>query len=325
MGHQPLSLLLSGLLATAVCAQTTFDPLAISVGARALGMGKACVATADDGDALFSNPAALGEMDSFKFTTMSGNLLEDVHYLALSGVYPLGQRSAFGFGYAGVFVPGIDLRSINNAPLSLAQANFGDSVALATYGRKLSDSTSVGLSLKYYMVDGSEIDSGDGKGWNLDLGLMQKGTDWLSLALVGQNVLSSSRINYQNGETEDLSTKVKAGANMHLFGSSFNAAFFSPVEIALLVDLAFDLKQVSSPLPQVGLEISPNQTFSIRAGLDRDQPTVGISLRYAGLGCHYAYHSFSDFNDNAGHFFSLSFDERGWPPENAPNSNIAAR
>jgi len=286
-------------------------------------MGRACVAAADDGDAIFCNPAALGEMDTFKFSSMSGNLLEDVHYLALGGVYPLGQRSAFGFGYAGAFVPGIDLRSASNT--FLGQANFGDSVALASYGRKLSDSTSAGLSLKYYMIDGSEIDSGDGKGWNLDVGLMQKGNDWLSLALVGQNILGTNNISYQNGETEPFSSQVKAGADMHLFGSSFTAAFPSPVEVALLVDLAFDLKQAGSFQPQAGLEISPNPSFSIRAGVDRGQPTAGISLRYAGLGFHYAYHSFGDFNDNAGHFFSLTFDERGWPSDEPPDSNIACR
>jgi hypothetical protein len=323
MGRQPLSFLLLVLLAAAVCAQTTFDPLTVAVGARALGMGRACAAAADDGDALFCNPAALGEMDTFKFSSMSGNLLEDVHYLALAGVYPLGQRAAVGFGYAGAFVPGIDLRSAGKT--FLGQANFGDSVALASYGRKLSDDTSLGLSLKYYMISGSEINSGNGQGWNLDAGLMQKGNNWLSLALVGQNILSTNNISYQNGETEPLPSQVKAGAALHLLGNSFNAAFSSPVEATMLVDLAFDLKRAGSLLPQAGLEISPNQSFSIRAGVDRSQPTAGITLRYAGLGFHYAYHSFGDFNDNSGHFFSLTFDERGWPAEGPNDSNLACR
>ena len=57
-----LLLLLSG------AAHALVDPLYIGVGARPLGMGKAYVGYAEDGDALFTNPAGLGKIDNIKVT-----------------------------------------------------------------------------------------------------------------------------------------------------------------------------------------------------------------------------------------------------------------
>ena len=80
-------------------AQTTFDPLSIGVGARALGMGKAYVAVAEDSDTIFTNPAGLGEIDNFQFTSMSGKIMEEVNYTLFGGVYPIGNKQAIGIGY----------------------------------------------------------------------------------------------------------------------------------------------------------------------------------------------------------------------------------
>ena len=77
-------------------AQTTFDPLSIGVGARAMGMGKAYVAVAEDCDTIFTNPAGLGEIDAFQLSSMSGKIFDEVQYLQFGGVYPLGRKNAFG-------------------------------------------------------------------------------------------------------------------------------------------------------------------------------------------------------------------------------------
>ena len=76
------------------------DPMYIGVGARPLGMGKAYVAVAEDGDTIFLNPAGLGTIDSLKFTSMYSNLLSDVRYFVLGGAYPLDIGTLVG-GYVG--------------------------------------------------------------------------------------------------------------------------------------------------------------------------------------------------------------------------------
>jgi hypothetical protein len=318
MGNQPLIFALLILLATQQLlgsqsfAETAFDPLSVGIGARALGMGGAYVAVAEDGDALFNNPAGLGEIDSLKLTSMAGNILEDVNYTVLGAVTPLGEKSAVGLGYAGSFVTGIELR--DNYGILSRKANYGDSVIFASFGRKLTEKLSLGIGLKYYFTDGTEIDSGDGKGLNLDFGILQKGWDWLSLGLVGQNLLSSGRMNYQNEESEALPLKLKAGAKIYLMGSGFGAAVVSPLELILAFDTHFLLQETRSMTLHGGLEFSPNPFLTFRGGVDQTDPTAGLSIRFAGIGFHYAYQP-NNCWEPYGQYFSITIDERGWPTE----------
>jgi len=316
------------LLATAYCLLATaalaaFDPLTIGIGARALGMGGVNTAIADSGDVLFGNPAGLGEIDSVSLTSMSGNLLEDVHYTIFGGVYPLGGRSAVGLGYSGAFVSGIELRDYYGN--FTRRANYGDSALLLAYGRKLTDTLSLGARLKYYLSDGTEIDSGDGRGWNADLGIFSQGLEFLSLGVVGQNLVSSSRLNYQNGESAVLPQRLRAGARLYLLGSGFRSVIYHPVECVLAVDTDFNLQAARALTARLGLEVSPNRFLTVRAGSNGENLTAGLSLMLAGLGFHYAYQPYSGFTGNTGHFFSLTIDERGWPPEGPEDVHLGCK
>ncbi len=327
MGHQPIVKVMQYALVVLLCttahAQTAFDPLAISVGARALGMGKAYVAVAEEGDTIFTNPAGLGEIDSFQFSSMSANILEDVNYTVLGGVYPLGARSAVGLGYAAASVSGIELR--DGSGTYLKRSNFTNSVLLASYGRKLSEKLSLGINLKYFSQNGSEIEDGDGTGMNLDIGVLQKGLGWFSLGAVGKNILRSGKIRYKNGEEEELPLIVKIGTRMHVLGEEFEAAFVSPLKLIAVADADLRLQGSKPTTTHTGLELSLSPNLSLRAGLDQDELTGGVSLRFAGLGFHYAYHPYGETSQNTTHYFSISFDERGWPYEGPPEIFLGSR
>jgi hypothetical protein len=300
-------------LYSASFATTTFDPLSLAVGARALGMGGACVAVADDGNALFNNPAALGEIDKVKLTSMSATLLDDVNYTVLGGILPFGDKFSVGVGYAGSFVSGIELR--NGQGTLLSRSNYSNSSAIFAVGKKLSDQFSLGLALKYYFSEGTAMTAGNGQGWNLDLGVLQSGWNWLKFGVVGQNLLSASQINYQNGASEPLPLTIKTGTKLYLLGNGFDSAFASPLEVSLAADADY-FPQGSSPLTlHEGIEVSPVRSLTLRAGLDSNSLTAGLSFRFAGLGFHYAYHPYGDFADNSVNYFSLSYDEGGFPPE----------
>jgi len=301
-------------------AQTAFDPQLIGVGVRALGMGRAAAAVSDGGDAGFNNPAALGEVDHFKFTSMSGKILEDANYISFGGIYPLGQQSAVGMGYVGSFVSGIEIRDTNGT-LS-RRADFGNSLIIASYGKKIAERTSLGLNLKYYSVSASEITAGNGNGWNLDFGLLQSGINCCSLGIIGQNLLSSGKIRYQSGKSENLPMTLKIGSKIYLLGGNFGAAFDAPVELNAAVDFDFYWDSARTSGIHSGLEFSPVQALCLRAGMDQNLPTAGISLYLSGLGFHYAYRPDSDFIGSACHFFSITFNERGWPPEQAPDTYL---
>ena len=293
-------------------AQTTFDPLTIGLGARALGMSGAYVAVAENSDTIFSNPAGLGEVDTFQFTSMSGKLLEEINYLLLGTAYPLGNQSALGVGYVGSFISGIEIRNAQN--IFSRFANFGSSVGILSLGKKFGEKTSLGISLKYYAIDASEINEGDGCGWNVDLGILQRDLGWVSLGLVGQNLWSSSYIQYQNGEREELPLTFKLGAKMYLLGSGYRAALFSPLEFNFIAEGEWSFKKIKNSILRYGAEFSPLPFFTLRAGIiDQNLSTYGISLKLAGLSFHYAYQP-------SGTYFSLTFEESGWPAPPTPDT-----
>ncbi|MFH1825971.1 MAG: PorV/PorQ family protein [bacterium] len=312
-------------------AQTTLDPLSIGVGARALGMGKAFVAVAEDGDTIFTNPAGLGEIDSFNFTSMSARILEDVNYTMLGGVYPLGARTAWGLGYISTDVSGIDVRDSRNNLTT--QANYKNSVIFASFGRKLTAKFSLGLNIKYFIQDATENNNGDGSGVNLDVGILQQGLGWLSLGLVGQNILSSGKVKYQSDTEDNLPSTLKLGARMQLLGQNMQAARLAPINLVAVVDADLNLARPSSTPLHIGAELSPNRMLTLRAGIDQDAKpngiqsnfTSGVSLRIAGLGFHYAYHPYFSVAEATTHYFSISFDERGWPVDSPPDTFLGSR
>lgn len=318
-----VGILLLGLGFSSTFAQTTFDPLVIGVGARAMGMGKAYAAVAEEGDTIFTNPAGLGEIDSFQFTSMSANLLEDVTYTVLGGVYPLGGKSAVGIGYAAASISGIEIRDATGTYLK--RANFGNSVLLASFGKKFTEKISLGINLKFFSQDGTEIKDGDGSGINLDIGFLQKGLGWFSWGVVGKNILSSRKIRYNNGEEEELPLIIKVGTRMHILGEEFEAALLSRFKLTAAADADLSLQAHKPTTAHVGIELSLSPNLTLRTGVDKDKSTSGVSLRFAGLGFHYAYHPYAETTESTTHFFSISFDERGWPHRSLPDIFLGSK
>lgn len=318
------------LLSSAVLAQTTIDPLILGVGARALGMGRAFVAVAEDADTIFTNPAGLGEIDGFEFTSMSGAPLEDLKYTTLGGVYPLGDKSAFGLGYACAGVSAIEIRDSQGT--LTGRTNFENNLYFASYGRKISEKLSLGLNLKYFSQNAHDQTDANGTGWNLDIGLLQKGLGWFSLGLVGQNILSSGKINYKNATATPLPLTIKLGTRMSLAGERFESAILAPYELFAVADADLSLSAGEPTTTHLGLEFSPNNYLTLRCGMDQDPLlpgiqtnfTGGISLRWAGIGFNYAYHPYTDIGENAAQYFSLTLSERDWPVDLFPDFLLGA-
>ena len=78
---------------------TTGELLKIPDGARAIGMGEAYTAAADDASALSWNPAGLSFMQQHEATFMHTSLLESVHYEHLAYAAP-GDNYSFGASMA---------------------------------------------------------------------------------------------------------------------------------------------------------------------------------------------------------------------------------
>jgi len=288
------------------------DPTTIGVGARALGMGKAYVGLAEDGDAIFMNPAGLAQAGAPKLTSMYTSLLGDVTYMVVGGVYPYSDRSAIGAGYIGSSVGDIPLTDSTGA--STGTGRWGNNVMFLSYGAYLIGDIALGANLKYFSVGGggtASIEAGAGTGYSLDLGLLAPVTSYATLGLNAQNILPASmggKITHSSGVTEGLAHTLKVGTKIALIGEE-GAALSANKNLKLSGNIDYDyfINSAEPGLLHLGVEFWPTNNLALRAGLDGQDPTAGLGIRVSGLEFNYAYHPYAGISENTTHYFSIGY------------------
>ncbi len=131
----------------------------IDSGVRSLGLGSSLVAVADNSDAVFINPAGLGQLMRRQVTYTHGGVPDDLGRYMVSFGMPLNSKLGLGMGYERI---GSSLLSENGAFVSLSyQALSG---------------LYMGVSTKYLFSVWSRLDQlyeGGREGvWGLDMGLL---------------------------------------------------------------------------------------------------------------------------------------------------------
>lgn len=306
------------LIATAGLAQVS-DPMSIGVGARALGMGRSYVAVAEDADALFMNPAGLASSGNPKMTSMYTNLLGDVTYAVIGGVYPYDEKSAIGAGVINASSSSIMLTNSDGS--SAGDGRWSNSVVFLSAGTYLNNlppfknvekDVLVGGSVKYYANSGGgsndvvDVASAAGYGYSADLGLLYPANDYLTLGANLQNVFAGS-INRASGLDEQIPSNIKIGARACLIGPD-GKSFTPHGARRLYLNADYDMPQGgSSNITHLGLEFWPALNFAVRGGLDGDNVTAGLGIRVSGIELNYAYHPFDNVSDNTTHFFSIGY------------------
>jgi hypothetical protein len=308
------------LIVFASSAFAAIDPLYIGVGARPLGMGKAYVAVAEDGDTVFINPAGLGRITTPKLTSMYASLLGDIRYVVLGGAYPL-PLGTLGGGVVSANVS--DIYLYDSTGTSTGNADYGNNVFFISYGLNVLSNLQVGASLKYFSEGGTgdgSLEASTGTGVDMDLGFLYTPLPWLSLGYTQTNLLASQMVFKESELKEDIPSIAKLGVNLALFGKNGLGhidSIFGDGEQRLNLALDYDLSADDrvAGAGHVGLEYYPVKYFALRIGADQDPApdgivtnlTAGVGLRYDGIEFNYAYHPYDGIAENATHFFSISY------------------
>jgi len=333
------------ILVGAVRAQfIAIDPSERCINARVIGLGRSFVGLADDTSAIYLNPAGLAQQKKWEITTLSGKFLEDYSYLSFSGYYPT-PYGTFGLGFGGYSIAGAYATKvvegsdpqdpIYEIDFTQPQIQNSNYVYHLSYGTGLDrflkrfgweDKVSLGGSLKLFNVglSGDLITEGSATGMQLDLGMIYRVNDWLSLGGMLQNGLPGSLggvLTYASGHKEGYPHYLKVGGAVKLMGPK-GALLRNNQEVALLADMDYQLL-VSKTLPvyRLGAEWSPIPMIAIRAGIDQaiegdgsgqkvqtvNNIAAGVGLKYGGFKFDYGYHSFVTLPGVANHFFSLSY------------------
>ncbi len=310
------------------------DPSNIGVGARSMGLGKACIAKSDDSSSVFINPSGLVRMNRAGFSSMRASLIGDVNYTVLTAAAPV------TFGYVGI---GYILSSISNIPLTrwtnsagverpeiygnteyysgVLGISYANSLG-AIFKNKRLNNISIGTTLKYFNQSFSynlgSLEAASGSGIDLDIGLKWQVNNWLDMGLVATNILPKNWggdfVWSRNAISETIPSSIKAAAAIKM-----------PAAVTWLIDCEQNIDQFDNPLLlHSGIEWKPSKMLAIRAGLDQQQKasiskmetetnfTCGVGLNISQYSFDYAYHQYGELSDNTTHYFSIGycFDNR---------------
>jgi len=283
----------------------------LGAGARSAALGNSFVAVADNGDALFSNPAGLSQVSKRQAAYTNVSLLfggiegDNLGQHLFSYAQPLGGRMGFGLGYERI---GSELMSENGAFFGLSY-KAGEKLRLGLTGKYLF--WSVGDIPNDPVSGAADPLSNSSKGGiGLDLGLL-----WQSPfrgAMVGVQVVNLLKPSVAKGKVPGDSDAGKVPMDLHVgVAQRFGVSLLS-VEWVMrdLGGEATDKRLV------VGGETRLVEGLMVRAGGSKAFEEDGSGAVNAGLGYRwgkswldYSYHIPLELTEtNGAHRFSLAYE-----------------
>jgi len=254
-----------------------FSAFKNGIGARALAMGGAFVAVADDATATLWNPAGLAQLDDTRLAGMS----TDLFGLGITHQY-VGAVTTFanlgiGLGWERASVDGqvVDgAGGLGGTFTWLEQAIVG---SLAT---NVMDIGMAGANVKYYMADNGLGETATGFGF--DLGLLVSLGEMFTIGVNAKDLAGSS-ISWDGGATDVVNGCYTAGLAMT----------FAEDKLVLATDVDFDGSNLGDT--KVGVEFKVIDELALRGGVVLTNEfqdyyfAVGAGINVAGLYVDAAY------------------------------------
>ncbi len=292
--------------------------LRVGLGARALAMGNAQVATADNGYGFFYNPAALATLDKKELSLSYSSMSLDRNFNFVGFSLPLAPVAGASIGWVNSGVGnlraynsnGDDVGAIDHG-LNAIYASFAlKIIALAQADKQLqnvpSDLISVGVSVKFLRenVDDNEDFNYKGSGLGIDLGVLIKPHKNFAIGYQVKDLNSSLESNTNNlfERGSDLPNKFPVTQKAGLF-------FRTPLKWAS-VAYDFEWSNKGAKKHHAGVELT-SQIAVGRLGYDDSRITFGGGLKFkafkkTNMMLNYAFLN-SVIDEGISHIFSWQF------------------
>jgi hypothetical protein len=123
--------------------------LKIGVGARAVAMGEAFVAVANDASALYWNPAGMAQCQRPQAFFAHSEYAVDIKHEFVGVVYRLDEQNVLGASFTSLHMDDMQVTT-ETQPFGTGEYfTFGDVAGALTYARKMTDQFSFGMTVRY--------------------------------------------------------------------------------------------------------------------------------------------------------------------------------
>lgn len=143
--------------------------LKIGVGARAVGMGGAFVAIANDATSSYWNPAGLSQLEQQEITFTHNEWLQDVRYEYLGYGLPLGDKT--GLGLSIIYLHMGTIAGYDREGNSTSSFTAYDAAMLLGLSRQLNQNLSLGIGVKWI---NQKLESENSESFAFDMGCLWK-------------------------------------------------------------------------------------------------------------------------------------------------------
>ncbi|MFH1738680.1 MAG: PorV/PorQ family protein [bacterium] len=285
----PVTTLLLAISATPLIAADedggTRSVFAYGIGNRALGMGGAFVAIADDASAPVWNPGGLGFVARREFQGSLAQLYDlEMSEQHAAVVLPSWRWGVAAFTFRHFGADGIKGRDDRNVPTD-ENLTAGETEIALSYGRMLGEFWSLGGSLKlnHQSVAGMSASS-----ISADVGLLLRPGEmlgasgvWarrLSMGLALRNILEPSLRLDQDNVTDPITMRLGTAYRMPI---GWGGMAVASIELERSPDM--------SPRINAGFEYRPHAMFALRSGFNYGRPVLGAEVQWGNLALDYLF------------------------------------
>jgi hypothetical protein len=308
---------LLGLASVAQAVNYTNEVLAIGVGARALGMGGAYVAVADDSTAVYWNPAGLTHVQHMEVAAIQqgrddtalnfGTNQVGSQYFFMSGAATLPDIGSLGLAVMRFGVGNIDQTTSQGGsgpPNVIGTFSEQDMAVLLGYAHNIGKAFSVGVTAKSLWGGTNGLVSDPADGITGDANYSYFGADLGILAKFGEMSQSLEGlvlgVNLQDAVNTGVNWNTDGGAESVDMNAKAGLAYSLPFDFLKdsrsSITLAVDADPKYSTLMHYGIEYWYKDVLAMRAGVRQftagtqtNEPSFGASFRFYMLQVDYAF------------------------------------